>query len=189
MPWLKMADMSLHDLVPHINSLQSHSISTYLTIVTGYPPSQPPSDETAEEPPENTASGSKVPPPSDLIMPRHELFLTAIIASDDVEESLKVLQGYCEMAPVNIITHNVFWEGPRARKPKAVDPNFIKQQTPPKDALWKLLSDQLSRQSYILTTSYEVEKEEFGKVEDAQVEESKGSELEYVFLSNYDFNC
>lgn len=95
----------------------------------------------------------------------HELFLTAIIANEDFERTLRILQGYCAMSPVEVLTRKLTWEGPRTRTPAGIDVKFIKNQPPAKVPQWSGLSVQLSRQSYIMHLLYEVDRQSFGKAE------------------------
>ena len=66
----------------------------------------------------------------------HELFLTAIIANEDFETTLRILQGYCAMSPIPVLTRKLTWEGPRTRTPAGIDGKFIKNQPPAKMAQW-----------------------------------------------------
>ncbi|CZT10642.1 uncharacterized protein RAG0_15064 [Rhynchosporium agropyri] len=93
----------------------------------------------------------------------HELFLTAIVANEDFETTLKILQGYCAMSPTNVLTRKLTWEGPRTRTPSGIDPKFIRNQPLQKIPQWNGLSVQLARQSYIMHLLYEVDRQSFGK--------------------------
>ncbi|KAL2073194.1 hypothetical protein VTL71DRAFT_10518 [Oculimacula yallundae] len=96
----------------------------------------------------------------------HELFLTAIVANEDLETTLKILQGYCAMSPINVLTRKLTWEGPRTRTPSGIDPRFLKNQPAKNVPEWTGLSAQLARQSYILHLLYEVDRQTFGKAAD-----------------------
>jgi mediator of RNA polymerase II transcription subunit 18 len=93
----------------------------------------------------------------------HELFLTTQVANDDVQKALRILQGYCAMSPVNILRRRMTFEGPRTKNPKGIDPAFITKQPPPKVPQWRGLSEQLARQSYVLTLVYDVDRDQFGQ--------------------------
>ncbi|KAE8453125.1 hypothetical protein EG329_012312 [Mollisiaceae sp. DMI_Dod_QoI] len=108
----------------------------------------------------------------------HELFLTTHIGNDDLQRALRILQGYCGMSPVNILRRRLTWEGPRTRTPKGIDPAFITRQPPPKVGQWRGLSEQLARQSYVLTLIYDVDREQFGQT---LTESDVGSGASQVF--------
>lgn len=94
----------------------------------------------------------------------HELFLSASVESEDVSRALRILQGYCGMIPQHLIRRRLVFEGPRSRNNlKGLDPSFLKQQPPNKQFWWKNLNDQLIRQSYVLTTIYDVDESQFGQ--------------------------
>ncbi len=95
----------------------------------------------------------------------HELFLTTHVPDEDLQRALRILQGYCAMSPVNILRRRLTWEGPRTRNPKGIDPGFITKQHQSKIPLWRGLSEQLSRQSYVVNLLYDVERDSFGQVE------------------------
>ncbi len=103
----------------------------------------------------------------------HELFLTTHVLEDDFETTLRILQGYCAMSPTHVLTRKLTFEGPHTRTPNPIDANFLKSQQAPKKALWKSLSDQLARQSYIINVLYEVPKESFGKGENGRQENTE----------------
>ncbi|KAH7356703.1 mediator complex, subunit Med18 [Rhexocercosporidium sp. MPI-PUGE-AT-0058] len=105
----------------------------------------------------------------------HELFLTAIVANEDFETTLRILQGYCSMSPTNILTRKLTWEGPRTRTPAGIDPKLVKNQPPIKVLQWSGLSAQLARQSYIMHLLYEVDRQSFGQVESHHTPSLQGS--------------
>jgi len=105
----------------------------------------------------------------------HELFLTAIIANEDFETTLRILQGYCAMSPIPVLTRKLTWEGPRTRTPAGIDAKFIKNQPPAKVPQWSGLSVQLSRQSYIMHLLYDVDRQSFGKAESDPMPANQGS--------------
>ncbi len=94
----------------------------------------------------------------------HELFLSAIVARDDLQRALQILQGYCEMSPVRITRRRLIWEGPRGRNAKALDQGWINRQKE-KSNQWRNLSDALSRQSYSVMLSYDIDPDQFGQDE------------------------
>jgi mediator of RNA polymerase II transcription subunit 18 len=98
----------------------------------------------------------------------HELFLTAQVSGDDLQRSLRVLQGYCGMKPVSLLRRRLIWEGPKSRSLKGIDPAFVKKQGP-KQPLWRSLHEQLIRQSYIITLVYDVDRSHFGQLEGGNV--------------------
>ncbi|CZR59614.1 uncharacterized protein PAC_09508 [Phialocephala subalpina] len=104
----------------------------------------------------------------------HELFLTTQISNDDLQRALRILQGYCGMSPVHILRRHLKWEGPRTRTPKGIDPAFIQKQHRDKVPQWKALSEQLGRQSYVLTLIYDVDRGQFGQTS-TQSEETNGA--------------
>jgi hypothetical protein len=92
----------------------------------------------------------------------HELFLIAPIENDALEQTLKILQGYCVMKPIPTIHRRMFFKGPLSNT-KPIDPAFIARQDSEKGPLWKSLSEVLARQAYYVTLLYEMEKNEFPK--------------------------
>ena len=98
----------------------------------------------------------------------HELFLTAQVSGDDLQRSLRILQGYCGMSPVSLLRRRLIWEGPKSRNLKGIDPTFIKKQGL-KQQLWRNLHEQLIRQSYIITLVYDVDRSHFGQLEGGNV--------------------
>ncbi|KAG4437626.1 hypothetical protein IFR05_006887 [Cadophora sp. M221] len=106
----------------------------------------------------------------------HELFLTAIVADEDFETTLRILQGYCAMSPINVLTRKLTWEGPRTRAPAGIDAKFIKNQPQVKMPQWSGLSAQLARQSYIMHLLYEVDRQSFGKLEGDHTPVFQGSQ-------------
>lgn len=112
----------------------------------------------------------------------HELFLTTQVANDDLQRALRILQGYCAMSPVNILRRRMTFEGPRTKNPKGIDPGFITRQPPPKIPQWRGLSEQLARQSYVLTLAYDVDREHFGQASSLSDESSSVPTSQYVML-------
>jgi mediator of RNA polymerase II transcription subunit 18, fungi type len=104
----------------------------------------------------------------------HELFLTAHVPNEDIDRSLRVLQGYCSMNPVSLLRRRLVWEGPRSRQLKGIDPAFIARQGP-KAPFWRSLHEQLTRQSYVITLIYDIDREQFGKGEVSSGQEGLGN--------------
>lgn len=78
------------------------------------------------------------------------------------------------MSPIHILRRHLKWEGPRTRTPKGIDPGYIQKQHRDKVAQWKALSEQLGRQSYVLTLIYDVDRDQFGQTS-TQSEETNGA--------------
>lgn len=112
----------------------------------------------------------------------HELFLTTHVGNDDLQRALRILQGYCAMSPGNIVRRRLTFEGPRTRTPKGIDPGFITKQPQPKIPQWRGLSEQLARQSYVLTLVYDVDREQFGQPSTQPDESSSLGGNQYVLL-------
>ncbi|TAQ86926.1 hypothetical protein B7494_g4760 [Chlorociboria aeruginascens] len=108
----------------------------------------------------NAISNSDQAAPRTITM--HELYLSATVANDDRLRSLKILQGFCAMNPQPLIRRRLFWEGVRIR---GVDQGFILKQLQPKQYLWRQLQEQLSRQSFLVTSIYDVNRDQFGHTE------------------------
>lgn len=96
----------------------------------------------------------------------HELFLCDVIPEGNLQQVMRMLQGYCGMSPVSFIRREQIWEGPRNRNAlKSLDQNFIQKQNAERQKQWRHLSEALSRQAYVLTLSYEIGKSSFGEAE------------------------
>ncbi|KAH8821219.1 mediator complex, subunit Med18 [Xylogone sp. PMI_703] len=94
----------------------------------------------------------------------HELFLTTPIPSDDKSRALRILQGYCGMIPDQIIRRRLLWQGPRRRTPlPGINPKLLGNQPQHKMAQWKLLHEQLVRQSYTIAVLYDVQRDQFSQ--------------------------
>ena len=106
----------------------------------------------------------------------HELFLTAQVSGDDLQRSLRVLQGYCGMSPIPLLRRRLIWDGPKSRSLKGIDPAFIRVQVPQKQPLWRSLHEQLIRQSYIITLVYDVDRSHFGQLEGGDVSAENSGE-------------
>lgn len=95
----------------------------------------------------------------------HEIFLSTFVLGKELDFYLRVLQGICIMQPNHFFHRRIVFEGPRAQgrgQLKGIQAEFIKSQGP-KEPLWRNMHEQLVRQSYYLTGSWEVEKEGFGR--------------------------
>ncbi|PBP18083.1 putative Mediator of RNA polymerase II transcription subunit 18 [Diplocarpon rosae] len=112
----------------------------------------------------------------------HELFLTTYVYEGDLNTTEKILQGYCASHPKTILFRKLIWEGPRTRTPKPIDVKFIKAQPQQVMMSWKFLSDQLSRQSYILNTLYEVDESSFGQAENGIMSDTNNPPREGYYL-------
>lgn len=85
----------------------------------------------------------------------YELWLTSVIRADQLEQACAVFQGYCAMSPRHSFSRLLFFEGPD--EPKALS------RLPNRSLQWNELSQQLSRQSYVLKARYDVsEAKDFG---------------------------
>jgi len=111
-------------------------------------------------------ASSHKPSPSTANM--HELFLSTQVANEDLQRALRILQGYCGMKPVTLIRRRLMWEGPRTRSLQGIDPKFLQRQQPVKEPFWRSLHEQLIRQSYIITLIYDVDRDQFGRVENTK---------------------
>jgi mediator of RNA polymerase II transcription subunit 18 len=100
----------------------------------------------------------------------HELFLIAHLPDDEVQKALRIFQGYCGMSPVTLLRRRMTFEGPRLKQLKGIDPAFI-QNLKSKQHLWRSLHDQITRQSYVITLIFDINKDHFGQPE---VSESQG---------------
>jgi mediator of RNA polymerase II transcription subunit 18 len=63
------------------------------------------------------------------------------------------------------------FEGPHLKQLKGIEPTFIQNQKREKQHLWKSLHDQITRQSYVITLIFDINKDHFGQPE---VSESQG---------------
>lgn len=72
------------------------------------------------------------------------------------------------MQPVTLLRRRLFWEGPKIRNPKGFDRKFLQAVPPVKREPWGVLSDQISRQSYVITLLYDVTRDQFGKKKDEE---------------------
>jgi hypothetical protein len=93
----------------------------------------------------------------------HELFLISDCEDEDVIQACKLLQGFCEMAPVTMINRRLIWEAPHVPKQKGIDPRFFKRPQPPERAkLWESLQEGITRQAYFVNLVYPVSRDQFG---------------------------
>jgi mediator of RNA polymerase II transcription subunit 18, fungi type len=91
----------------------------------------------------------------------HELFTTAVVPSEQVGEILKILQGLCAMTPTHNFERCLVFEGPKAPPLVGIAGPQIQCRKQINMPLWKELHDQLIRQSYYLTASYEIDEAQF----------------------------
>jgi mediator of RNA polymerase II transcription subunit 18 len=93
----------------------------------------------------------------------HELFTSAAVPHTLVDEVLKILQGLCAMTPMRSLEHRLIFEGPKA--PPLLGIRGVQQQNRNQAnfLLWRELHDQLVRQSYYITISYDIDEAQFGK--------------------------
>lgn len=106
----------------------------------------------------------------------HELFLISDCEDEDVLKACKLLQGFCEMAPVPIINRRLIWEAPHVPKQKGIDPRFLSRPQPKERAeLWRSLQEGLTRQAYYVNLVYGVSRDQFGgsNASDETSEETK----------------
>jgi mediator of RNA polymerase II transcription subunit 18 len=95
----------------------------------------------------------------------HELFLISHLSDDEVQRALRIFQGYCGMSPVTLLRRRMTFEGPRLKQLKGIEPTFIKDQERGKQHLWRSLHDQITRQSYVITLIFDINKDHFGQPE------------------------
>jgi mediator of RNA polymerase II transcription subunit 18 len=96
----------------------------------------------------------------------HELFLCDVVPEGTVEQVMRILQGHCGMSPVSFIRREQIWEGPRNRNAlKSLDQNLVNKQHPEKVRQWRILNEALSRQTYMVSLSYEISRSSFGEAE------------------------
>lgn len=91
----------------------------------------------------------------------HELFTTAVVPSELVGEILKILQGLCAMTPTHNFERRLVFEGPKAPPLVGIAGPQVQGRKQTNIALWKELHDQVVRQSYYLTASYEIDEARF----------------------------
>jgi mediator of RNA polymerase II transcription subunit 18, fungi type len=103
----------------------------------------------------------------------HELFLISDCADEDVIKATKLLQGFCEMAPVPIINRRLIWTAPHVPKQKGFDQQFLMRQPQMKLPLWRSLQEGLTRQAYHVNLVYGISRDQFGgpEVSDEMSEE------------------
>ncbi len=100
--------------------------------------------------------------PATLAM--HELFISAAVSHSLVNEILKILQGLCAMTPVRHLEHRLIFEGPKGPPLLGIRGAQLQKQNSANILLWKELHEQLVRQSYYITISYDVDEDQFGKL-------------------------
>jgi mediator of RNA polymerase II transcription subunit 18, fungi type len=93
----------------------------------------------------------------------HELFTTAAVQHAQVGETLKILQGLCGMTPVRQLERRLIFEGPKGPPLVPIGSAFLQSRQQANTSVWKELNEQLLRQSYYLSISYELDATRFGK--------------------------
>jgi mediator of RNA polymerase II transcription subunit 18, fungi type len=93
----------------------------------------------------------------------HELFTSTAVPHALVDEVLKILQGLCAMTPIRHLERRLIFEGPKAPPLLGMRGAQLQNQNPANAPLWKELHEQLVRQSYYITISYETDEAQFGK--------------------------
>jgi mediator of RNA polymerase II transcription subunit 18 len=92
----------------------------------------------------------------------HELFLTALVSPEHVAELLQILQGLCAMTPGHKYEHHVVYEGPKAPPLVPISAPMLQGRKPADAASWHELNEQLIRQSYYITLSYDIDNSRMG---------------------------
>lgn len=89
----------------------------------------------------------------------YELFLTAMVEDSDIAAACAVLSGYCSMQPWETVSRVLYFQGPP--RPSGITNQSSIDKPMRKDAvfLWKDLHQNLSRQSFVLQTRFEVLKD------------------------------
>ena len=89
----------------------------------------------------------------------YEIFLTALVEDADFAAACSVLSGLCGMSPWESIHRVLYFQGPG--RPAGISNQSSIEKPMRKDAalLWKDLHQNLSRQSFVLQTRYEVIKD------------------------------
>jgi hypothetical protein len=112
----------------------------------------------------------------------HELFTTAVVPNSAVFEILKILQGLCGMTPVHQSERRLIFEGPKSGPLVGIPPQLPDRKRE-NVQLWKELHQQLVRQSYYITISYDVTETHFGQ--SAPEEPNLGPEgSQYVLINS-----
>lgn len=93
----------------------------------------------------------------------HELFTSAIVPHTLVDEVLKILQGLCAMTPIRHLERRLIFEGPKVPPLLGMRGAQLQNQNSANAPLWKELHEQLVRQSYYITISYDIDEAQFGK--------------------------
>jgi mediator of RNA polymerase II transcription subunit 18, fungi type len=94
----------------------------------------------------------------------HELFTSAAVPHSLVDDVLKILQGLCAMTPVRHLERRLIFEGPKAPPLLGIRGAHLQKQNPNNIPLWRELHEQLVRQSYYITISYDVDEAQFWNV-------------------------
>lgn len=89
----------------------------------------------------------------------YELFLTAFVEGSDIQAACAILSGYCAMPAWETVNRVLYFHGPP--RPAGISNQSSIDKPMRKDSvfLWKDLHQNLSRQSFILQTRYEILKD------------------------------
>lgn len=68
------------------------------------------------------------------------------------------------MTPVRHLEHRLIFEGPKGPPLLGIRGAQLQKQNSANILLWKELHEQLVRQSYYITISYDVDEDQFGKL-------------------------
>lgn len=79
-----------------------------------------------------------------------------------VPDALKIIQGLCGMNPIYRLERRLIFEGPKANPLVGLNAANLQSRKPANIPLWRELNEQLVRQSYYISVSYQVKKEDFG---------------------------
>jgi|SRR5271156_770215 len=93
----------------------------------------------------------------------HELFTSAAVPQTLLDEALKILQGLCAMTPIRHLERLLIFEGPKAPPLLGMRGAQLQNQNSANASLWKELHEQLVRQSYYITISYDIDEAQFEK--------------------------
>ena len=80
------------------------------------------------------------------------------------------------MQPTHIIQRRLMFAGPNRAPLSGIDLKPFSQRRPEELQPWKALSEQLMRQSYIITLLYETKPSQFGQPEQNEMDETNGSQ-------------
>ncbi|EEY16848.1 conserved hypothetical protein [Verticillium alfalfae VaMs.102] len=93
----------------------------------------------------------------------YEVFLSTIVADEDIKATCSILAGLCAMPPWESLHRVLYFKGPSRPNGISNQNSIVKSQRKDVPGLWKDLHQQLSRQSYVIQARYEVFKDkDFG---------------------------